>query len=96
MAKKSKQWALNPDEVMWGFHGSSSGKKGQLSRRLKVTACKVHLVHKPTGIKVEGEISSGHYSKKEMQKKRKEMKEALFVVLEKKVVAELNIKGRSD
>ncbi len=95
MGKKSNdKWSLNPQEVSAGTHGSSSGKTGQFARKLKTTSCTVFLVHEPTGIKVEGEVAPGNYSKKEMQQKRHELQHSLFKKLEQQVAKKLNIKGR--
>jgi protein subunit release factor A len=76
------------------MHGSSSGKSGQFERKLKVTGSTIFLKHIPTGITVESKIPLGHYSKKEMQLKREQLKQALFGELENKVAKSLNIKGR--
>jgi len=95
MNKKSKQkWNLNPKEVTRAIYGSSSGKSGQFERKLKTTSSTVFLTHSPTSIKVEGQIPPGHYSKKEMQKKRSDLTEILFQELEKLVAKALQIKGR--
>jgi protein subunit release factor A len=92
--KSSAKWTLNPEEVTWGLHGSSSGKAGQFQRKLKVTSSIIFLKHIPTGITVEGQVLLGHYSKKEMQLKREQLKQSLFEELENKVAKRLNIKGR--
>jgi hypothetical protein len=44
-------------------------------------------------IKVEGEISAGRYSRKEMRQKTEALKEKLFAELELKVAKKLRIKG---
>lgn len=89
-----EKWKLNPDEVTWGLHGSSSGKSGQFERKLKVTGSTIFLKHIPSGIMVEGTVPLGHYSKKEMQLKREQLKQALLIELEGKVAKSLGIKGR--
>jgi protein subunit release factor A len=95
MSKKQKnKWSLNPQEVSMGMGSSSSGKTGQFSRVLKTTSCTVSLTHEPTGTKVEGEIPSGNYSKKDMQQKREELQQSLFIQLERLVAKKLNIKGQ--
>lgn len=92
--RKSTVWKLNPDDVTWGMDGLTSGKSGQFERRLKVTGSSVFLKHLPTGITVEGKVPPGHYSKKETQLKREQLKRALFVELESKVAKALSVKGR--
>ncbi len=94
MTKKAKkEWHLNPEEVSWGMQGSSSGKGGQFERKLKITSSKIYFTHEPTGIRVEGEVPLGNYSKKEMQQKRNELKQFLFQELERQVAKKLKIKG---
>ncbi|WP_139209146.1 hypothetical protein [Aquisalimonas asiatica] len=96
MSKKQdkKKWRLNPAEVSMGMNGLNSGRPGQFERKLKTTSAVVFLTHLPTGIKVEGEVPPGNYSKKEMQQKRAELKQELFLKLEVLVAKKLNIKGR--
>jgi len=95
MNKKSKQkWSLNPKEVTRAIYGSSSGKTGQFERKLKTTSSTILLTHTPTSIKVEGQVPSGNYSKKEMQKKRNDLTEILFQELEKLVAKSLKIKSK--
>lgn len=91
---KPQGWKLNPNEVNWGMNNSSSGKTGQFARKLKITSTLMFLEHLPTKIKVEGEIPSGNYSKKEMQKLRKELEATLFNKLERLVAQKLKVKGR--
>lgn len=92
--KQATKWSLDPNEVTWGMHGSSSGKSGQFERKLKSTSSTVFLTHLPTDTKVEGEVPDGNYSKKEMQQKREQLRQALFGQLENLVAKKLGIKGR--
>ena len=89
-----KDWGLDPKEVECGLYGSSSGKHGQLQRKVKITSSTVFLIHTPTDTRIEGEVPPGHYSKKEMQKKREELFVDLFPKLEKMVAKKLKIKDR--
>ncbi len=52
------------------------------------------MVHRPTGIHVEGEVPPGNYSKKEMRKKRENLIQTLFLKLELEVAKELKVGGR--
>lgn len=92
--KKTARWQLNPEEVSWGMNSSSSGKTGQFERKMKTTRCTLFMTHQPTGIRVEGEIPAGHYSKKEMQQKRDALMQTLFQALERLVAKRLKIRGR--
>lgn len=95
MAKKrAALWALNPDDLSWGWHGASSGKRGQFARQLKTTSASVFVTHRPTGIRVEGQIPDGHYSKQQMQARREQLARQLVSELEQKVAQQLHIKGR--
>ena len=88
MAKKrAALWALDPDDLSWGWHGASSGKRGQFARQLKTTSASVFVTHRPTGIR-------GHYSKQQMQARREQLARQLVSELEQKVAQQLRIKGR--
>lgn len=88
--KKKKQdkskWRLDRKEVTWGWIGSSS----KISGRVK-SNWRLYLEHLPTGTKIEGEIPEGFYSKKELTKLRKELKERMYFDLEKRVAKALKI-----
>jgi protein subunit release factor A len=92
--KKKKQWNLDPSEVEYSGTGSSSGKTGQFSRKLKITGSSITLRHTPTGIEVKGEIPRGHYSKNEMKEKKIVLGKQLFEDLENLVAKQLGIPGR--
>jgi len=95
MGKKKKQeWKLDWADIDWGGGGSSSGKSGQFERKLKTTSCDIFLIHRPTGIRVEGEVPPGNYSKNDMREKRENLKQSLFLKLEKEVAKKLKISGR--
>ena len=77
---------MNDDkEFSIGWTGSSSGKRGNFSRKLKLTSRKITVIHKSTGLKLVDEILPGHYSKKEMKRlteqKFKEMKDKLKKII---------------
>ena len=94
MSKKERpKWALNPNEVLSGFTGSSSGISGQFERKLKTTSCRMTLSHEITGISISGEIPAGNYSKKEMQQLRESLEIKLFSDLERQVGKKLKIAG---
>lgn len=61
------------------------------TRRMQLTA-----THHPTGIAVSEEIPEGHYSRKEMQRLRRDLEPTLLAKLEKAVAAHLRIPGRSN
>ena len=88
------KWSLDPEDVVYRGCGSSSGKSRQFSRRLRETGYRIVLVHRPTGLEVQGEIPAGSFSKKEMQKLREELYRKLFAELEAKVARHLRAPGR--
>ena len=92
--KLNKKWSLEASEILVSGSSSSSGKTGQLSRNLKTTSTSLVLEHHPTGIRVEGEVPAGNYSKNEMRTKKEELQSALFSQLEQLVAKKLKIKGR--
>ena len=89
------KWSLNPKEVGYSAGSSASAKGGQFNRRLQVRSCNLTLTHNPTGLQVDGEISAGNYSKKEMQKLREDLHRKLFAILESRVAKHLRLPGRS-
>ena len=95
MSKPSeKKWKLDADDVSSGMYMHTSGKSGQFERKLKTTGTTVFLVHEPTGMRIEGDVPLGNYSKKEMQKKRETLKKILFQKLELQVAKKLRVKGQ--
>ncbi len=93
--KRNKQeWGLAWSDIECGGGGSTSGKTGQFNRKLKTTSYEIFLIHKPTGVRVDGEVPPGNYSKKEMRMKRENLIKALFLTLEVKVAKKLRVKGR--
>ena len=86
------KWTLDPKDVVSGWSGSSSG--GTFARKTKVTSRRIWVKHMPTGVIVEGEISCGNYSKKEMKQLTENTKNLLLAELERKVAKHLRIPGR--
>jgi hypothetical protein len=97
MAKPKRQaWKLNPSEVHCsGWSGSVSNKRLiRQSRELRNTQAHLILTHFPTGIKVEGGIPAGRYSRNRMREMKAELNEQLFSRLETLVAKALRIPGR--
>ena len=76
---------INLIDISWGWSGSSSGGSS-FARKTKITSRRLWMVHNPTGIRVDGEVPSGHYSKKEMKQLTEDLKDNLLVKLEQKVL----------
>jgi len=91
------EFKLDPTEVSVLFrNGISEGRSGQLTKQSRAqgrTSCTVELTHKPTGVKVSEEIPRGYYSRQEMIKRRKLIRDKLFVELEKRVPVFLRMPG---
>jgi hypothetical protein len=97
VAKKGGEWAMSGDDVRMGGYGTSSGHSKPLarsSRRNGLTSSTMYLIHKPTGLRVDGTVPSGHYSRKEMVKERERLHKHLWDELERKVANHLRIPGR--
>lgn len=92
------KFQLNPTEVIMSRgDGISYGRKGQLtkqSRAYGLTSYTIELTHKPTGVKAIGEVLPGHYSRQEMIRQRKQLKDKLLQELEEKVPAFLRLPRR--
>ncbi len=77
---------LDLNEVSWGWSGSSGGgNRKDFGRKSKITSRSLWMIHNPSGIRVNGEIPPGHYSKKEMKALTEDLKTKLLVELEQKV-----------
>ena len=97
VTKKGEDWAMSRDDVRMGGYGTSSGHSKPLarsSRRDGLTSSTMHLIHQPTGLRVDGTVPRGHYSRKEMVKERERLHKHLWDELERKVANHLRIPGR--
>ena len=96
MARASR-WHLDPAEVRVEGMSSSSGGRSQVrqSRALDVRSRSMTLIHGPTGLRVEGMIPAGSYSRKDMQLQSRLLQQRLFSELEQLVARSLRIPGRS-
>ena len=74
-------------EFAWGFNSFSSGKRKKAtksSRKEQITSCVIFVEDKISGLREEYCIPKGNYSKKEMQKLRKDALDKLIFNLLKK------------
>lgn len=93
----NKKWHLDPKEVVRTGCSSMSGQRSKassVSRAVSLTGCEITLIHTPTKISVRGNIPVGHYAKKEMVTRQKELAKKLFAQLETEVAKHLRIPGR--
>lgn len=51
------------------------------------------MEHRPTGVRVEGAIEEGHYSRNEMRKLKEALRQRLLAELERQVGRRLRIPG---
>ena len=95
--KSSKPlWALDRAEVKGGMRGHTRTLRStaRQSRVLDIRSRSYFLVHSPTGLRGEGEMPEGHYSRGEMTRLTEELRERLFRDLEAQVARLLQIPGR--
>ena len=96
--KKEEMPSINWDEFLTGFISTSMGRGGPVnktSRSAGITSSDVSVIDKLTGLKESIQIPEGHYSRKEMQKLRKEaMEKMAFSLVEKRIKID-NKKARS-
>jgi hypothetical protein len=72
-------------ELVGGCGSASGGRRKPLtksSRKQELRREVVHLRHLPTGLEIHIEIPFGHYSKREMQRRREEAKRKFVAILE--------------
>ncbi len=74
---------------------SAGRSKARQSRARDERALTMFLVHEPTGVRVEGEIPAGRYSKADMKSRSDVLYERLLAELEDRVAGVLRIPGRS-
>ena len=97
--KKEEIPSINWDEFLTGFISTSMGRGGpnKTSRSAGITSSDVSVIDKLTGLKESIQILEGHYSRKEMQKLRKEAIEKMaFSLLEKRAKISKARKEKSD
>jgi hypothetical protein len=85
-------------DVAWGqestLRGARGGRFARTSRKNDLRSIRFFLLHKPTGISVDGTIPEGHYSRAEMTKEREQLRATLWPQLERLVAKELRVPGR--
>lgn len=99
MAKKRDQgWHLDPHEVGasrdWLRTGRRRGGATRTSRAATKQVGHLVLTHYPTGLKVEGRTSEGHFTRQQMTQEMDGLRERLWRELEELVARELRIPGR--
>ena len=86
---------LDPRDVGVGWSGFASAKRRKRrNRALDLRNLTVVVSHSPTGVQVEGEIPSGHYSKKGLRRLREALAARLRIELELRVNRALRRRGR--
>ena len=100
MAKSDREpWKLNPGDVSISGSSSSASTRGRggMARKSRAEDTRsevIRLLHRPTGIDVDGEIPAGHYSRVEMSKLRDDLTTRLWDELGRKVARHLRIPGQ--
>lgn len=96
MFKHQNKMDLNESDIQASFGSSSSGGRGKVRqpRSSDLRSARLELLHVPSGVKVNGEIPSGHYNRKQMQKLTLELKGRLAEELKQQVAKKLRVAGR--
>ncbi|MGE3073021.1 MAG: hypothetical protein AB7N24_02770 [Dehalococcoidia bacterium] len=99
MKQQPAKWELDWAEVEVAGWESTSRKRprpcmAKHSRAMDVRSIVVTLRHIPTGVEVSAGVPEGHYSKKEMARRRSELSEGLRSELEAAVAKHLRLPGR--
>ena len=97
-AKKPPAWQLDEADVDVGRSWRrASGRGGNIARTSRAEGTQsgiTQLVHRPTGIKVEGTVPEGSYTRGEMSAAMDAVKADLLVELEKLVAHHYRLPGR--
>ena len=90
-----KRWNLDPGEVVAGSESAASGggKQKSQSGGVDLRDYRVWLEHRPTGIRAEGQVPDGHYTREEVKILEAELRKSLFAELELKVARHLGVSG---
>lgn len=99
MARNVRAWTLEPSEVSisWSSSLRSTRRRTGMARSSRAEDTRsavVRLVHRPTGLEIDGEIPSGHYSRNDMQQQKEALVTRLCPELEAQVAKHLRIPGR--
>lgn len=92
-----QQWRLDPSEAQVHSSGKTVGQRTSAtknSRAETATSFTFKLTHGPTGLKAEGCVPSGRYTRKQMQVLKQDLLRALMKQLEHDVAKRLRIPGR--
>ncbi len=94
--KKLSALTIDERDIAVSGSGLSSGNRSKMtrqSRSLSITGKAFTLTHKPTGVSVSGEVTPGHYSRREMQRLVAELRAHLLVELHRAVARKLRLRG---
>jgi hypothetical protein len=91
----TSNWALKKSDV-YSYGGTSTSgprKNARQQRNIEERTLTLNLVHEPTKIEVQGQMT-GSFSRKEMTEKKNDLYNKLFKDLENKVAKYLKIAER--
>jgi len=89
------RWCLDAREVISGYDSTAPPHTslGELPSDGDVRRYIVWLEHKVTGIRVEGMVPDGRYTRRELELLEIELRKSLFAELELKVARRLRVPG---
>jgi hypothetical protein len=89
---------MDGNDVTWGWEGTVRGGSRRAgprtSRKNQLRSERLFLIHKPTGIRIEGTIPEGHYTKTETKTAKERLWATLWAELNQKVAEKMRIPGR--
>jgi hypothetical protein len=90
------KWSLDPKHVGSRVIGSNGVSTSRRSRAAGGPSwARITLLHRPSGVTVEGEIPSGAFTRAQMRVKKEALEQRLFTELQAKVARHLRIPGRA-
>jgi hypothetical protein len=90
-------WRLDPEDVSVGWSGGAPEPRARAAKAARADTsmgAECRLLHVPTGIKVNGAIPRGYYSRTEMNTHKDALYKELFPLLEARVAAHLRGRRR--
>lgn len=89
------EFRLGRQDLRWGVTKSSGGRRGgpRASRADLITGATITIEHQPSGLRVEGGVPEGRYTKAQLRERQEELAARLLSALAAAV--EKHERGRS-
>ena len=90
-------FTLDPAEVTVSWSGSRAGRRARVNRAsatVDTSSWSLRLMHRSTGVEVQGEVPPGSYGNAQMKAAKEELHQDLHERLRREVARHLRLPGR--